>query len=63
MCVLHIFIPSTLERQRQTDESLGVQSQPGLQKKFQASQGYMAIPCLKTRQQKPNLIFKCEPNK
>jgi hypothetical protein len=47
--VVHAFTPSTDRRQRQAD--LWVEGQPGLQSKFQDSQGYTEKPCLrKTRE-------------
>jgi hypothetical protein len=40
----HNFNPSTWEA-----EAGGVQGQPGLQSKFQDSQGYLEKPCLKIK--------------
>jgi hypothetical protein len=46
--VAHTLIPE-LERQRQAD--FWVRGQPGLQSKFQDSQGYTEKPCLETNKQ------------
>jgi hypothetical protein len=46
-----------LGRQRQVD--FWVRGQPGLQSKFQDSQGYTEIPCLDPPPQKKKLLFTC----
>jgi hypothetical protein len=49
-----------LGRQRQAD--FWVRGQPGLQSKFQDSQGYTEKPCLKTNKKKKQTNKQKKPN-
>jgi hypothetical protein len=53
----HTPLIPALRRQRQTD--FWVQSRPGLQSKFQDSQGYREKPCLKKKKKKKKSTLNC----
>ena len=45
-------------QEAEAGESLPVRGQPGLQNKFQDSQGYTEKPCLKKTNKKPTALWK-----